>query len=175
MRVFIVFFLLALPLVETTPAFARASQSSPSQKAYEDWYKFAEFGGLMVFQTVKRNIFTGEASWRPTYLLSNLFAVRGNLGFSLLKDSSDDSKYLALSYSALISCSQLDPFLLEAGVGAQTWFSHGGTNPLISAEVARKLDLKLPLPIDRVFVGYSAYLLSASLTHEIKAGVGFAL
>jgi hypothetical protein len=125
--------------------------------------------GYAASQASGGNTISGQLSWNPELELGTI-ALRGNLGAAVLKGLFDN-KFVAINYQALASYRGLSPFALEAGGGLQTWMKNGGTHPILSANVAYGLGGM----INRLFIGYSRFLLTNNATNEFRAGLGIAL
>lgn len=115
------------------------------------------------------NVISGQASWNPTVDLAALY-VRGSLGLAVLKNAFG-GKFLSTHVQGLAGMSLFWNFSIEAGGGVQTWVSNGGTNPILTGHLVKNLSWFGS--INRLFAGYSRYLLSGNTTSEFKLGVGF--
>ena len=113
--------------------------------------------------------FSGEVSWNPCYYLGRHFAIRGNIGGTLLKGFPD--KFVAAEYDARLSYAFNRSLSIEAGGGAQTWFQdYGGTSPMLSAAVSWLFFRKIPWMRAGITAGYAAFLPKDNLTHEASLG-----
>ncbi len=119
------------------------------------------------------NVISGQTSWNPTLELVALY-VRGSLGLSVLKNAFG-GKFLATHVQGLAGMDLFWNFSPEAGGGLQTWVGNGGTHPIITGHLVKNLNSPWFGSVNRLFAGYSHYLLSGNTTSEIKLGVGIQL
>ena len=129
--------------------------------------------GYAATQTGGGNVFTGQASWNPTMNLG-VIDVRGNVGAALMKNGFD-SKFVSFNYQVLANYSIFSSLSVEAGGGLQTWMSNGGTHPIFSGNAVWGFPTKLFGYFNRIFAGYSKFLLTGNSTDEFRLGVGVAL
>ncbi len=162
-------FFAAFPFALCGTALILAPSSALAETLDLTSFRVSEIAAL---QANGANSFSGEVSWNPTYFFSQSIFILANVGGSLFKGVSSD--FVVTEYEVLAGITFLDNLEVEAGAGAQTWFDSNSTNPLLSTDLAWKLSQKQLGFIDRVFVGYSAWMLPGNLTHEIKLGIGVA-
>ena len=111
-----------------------------------------EVFGFAGIQPGAGNSYSGGLSWKPTRRLSDSFDVRVNLGAILLSGATA-KKFVAAEYELLFAFIEGEPWSIEAGGGAQSWFGNGGTHLLVSANLSMKLDEPWILGIVRVVAG----------------------
>jgi len=127
-------------------------------------FRFAGLGAYQGSATVYSMVF----SWNPQITFTGGQYLALNLGGTELTNALGQNT-LALEYQALLGLPFAGPVGIELGVGAQTWFKQGETDPLLSAN----LFCKIPgFFVDRVFAGYSAYPMPYFYTSEVKVGFG---
>lgn len=118
-------------------------------------------------------VYSGQLSWNPNFSLSSSLGLRANLGATLLKDNGDN-RFLSSNYQLLVNFREIvGQFGFDLGGGLQSWGSHGGTHPIMSANLV--CDLSPMSFLNRVFIGASRYLLGDNATTEVRAGIGFSL
>ena len=120
------------------------------------------------------NSFSGAFSWNPEFSLSRILGVVGNLGVSQYKSPS--STFLVTEYQLLLSIFRQKSWSGEIGGGIQTWFDTSTSAPAVSSNIIwRPFAWKERRFPNRVYLGYTAFLLNNNFTNEIKVGVGFNL
>lgn len=129
--------------------------------------------GIFVFNNAANgtigssNTFSGQIAWTPI-LDIGLLAVRGELGFTILKNGLHNT-FLASNAEVRLSLPIFPNVAIEGGGGMHTWTDlNGGTNPAITGMVV----VGLPGMIDRVFAGYTRVFMT-NPANEIRAGIGF--
>jgi hypothetical protein len=139
------------------------------------WFSHFQVNGFMGFQPGNGYSFAPEVSWNPTFQLSPLVSLRGNIGLTALRNTNDSSQVFLVSEYEAFAAFFVDDGYLGLGGGAQSWTdSNGGINPLLA------LDIGWPLPkpflgvLERLFLGYQLYFSSPRVTHEFKLGIGVA-
>jgi hypothetical protein len=158
----------SIALCAAAPAYAETTEVAPEGKTLS----LLEFraNGYFAMQEGGGDTITGQISWNPTYSFGRV-SVRGNLGVGLLKGSFED-KFISINYQALAHVGVLGGFGVEAGGGMQTWMDNGGTHPIFSGNLV--YDLKW-MVLNRVFAGYSYFLLPNNATQEIRLGIGISI
>lgn len=126
------------------------------------------FAGLGVYQSGS-SVYSLAMSWNPQISLRSGQYLGLNLGGTMLSNALAQS-FLALEYQLTIGLPIAGgPVGFELGLGAQTWTQSGDTSPLLSGTIYYRIPGSF---IERVFAGYSAYLMNYFYTSEVKLGVG---
>ena len=147
---------------------ADATPGEPIGKALAHF----QINGLAGFQQDNGYTFAPQVSWNPTVRLDPLFALRGNLGLSMFKNSNTTDRLFLVTEYSILGMFSVDDGYLEIGGGAQTWAGNGGTQLLASGNIAWPLPKNFVPFLERIFIGYSAFFTSPRVTHEVKLGVG---
>ena len=130
-----------------------------------------QVGGLAIYQG-GGNTYSAQLGWTPTYRMGGLW-VRGDFAGSVLKGLTDN-RFVSLSYQALVGLAVWSSLGLEAGGGAETWPSNGGTSIALSSNAVWSFNEKIFGIVSHLFVGYERYFISNSAGNEFKLGVGIA-
>ena len=125
------------------------------------------FAGLGAFQS-GASVYSLMLSWNPQVTMKNGSYLGFNLGGTELTNSLAQNTFV-LEYQGVLGGQFAGPVGLELGIGAQTWFNQGETDPLLSVSLFCRIQRSV---LDRVFLGYSAYLMSYFYTSEVKLGIG---
>jgi hypothetical protein len=138
------------------------------------WFGFFELTGLVAFQAIGGYSLSPAISWKPTWTFNELFALRGNLGITAIKNNNLYNRIFVAPDLQLLGAFGIDKGVLEVGGGVQNWPNNGGINLLLSGNIGWPFREDWLGFIDRLVIGYSMYFSSPSLTHEIKFGLGAA-
>lgn len=127
-----------------------------------------QVGGLAVFPAggVSGNdSYTFQAAWTPLITAGPL-GLRGEVGVAPLKTATGVS-YLQINFEGFFQFSLFPLIGLELGGGYQTLTKSLGSAGVLSAN----LTVSLLGPIDRVYAGYSRFLLGND-ANQFKLGIG---
>jgi hypothetical protein len=112
---------------------------------------------------------SAKVAWVPAFLLGSGLNAKAVLGFSLYKDPAG-SRFGAIDSQVLIDWNVISSFRVEGGGGAETWVGNGGVFGKLTVNAAYEPDFPWFDFLDRVYVGYSRVMGSAS-AHLIELGV----
>lgn len=130
-------------------------------------FRFLEIRGNGIYSSnATGSTASGEVSWMPTYLINNDWSVRGFVGVSSFKGTTDT--YLMSEYGILGGYKINPQWEVELGAGMQA----GKSTSAGMGTVGVLWSLGAPVLgcIEKVFAGYSAVSFN-SPTSQIKVGV----
>ncbi len=137
-----------------------------------------EVAQVTTVQSSRAFVATGEVSWNPTYNFTEAFAVRSDLGVSVLKnvaaeDSEDTPRYFPTLSAELLLSASFAAIFAEAGGGVSVWLDGKSTRvPSLSANVGWAPHKPLIGLIDRLFVGFTMLRFDSETTRALKIGSG---
>lgn len=152
-------------------AFAsHASANTSSASANDFSWTSIHVNGIVGAQGISGSYSaSGQLSWAPALRINESFDVRGNLGATLFK-SAFDKLFPAIDAQVLGAYNFSQNHAAEVGGGVQHWVGNGGLAPIVSGNYVYRASW-VPM-MDRMFVGYSHFLLSGNPTSQVRAGIG---
>ena len=110
-------------------------------------------------------------SWNPRYIFKGGDYVGLLLGGTSLNNAAGQN-FAAISTSFVMGGRVGNsPIGFEGELGVQTWTGLGGTYPIMGANIYYGFDHTI---FERIFAGYSAYVMPGFYTSEVKIGeLGF--
>jgi hypothetical protein len=111
--------------------------------------------------------FSGELSWNPSYSINPDWTVRGNVGLSPQKGTSET--FIMSEFGLLGGYKINQAWEVEVGAGLQSW-SNESTASMVNLNVLWNMGAPLLGYFERIFAGYSL-VNQEKVTNEIKIGV----
>jgi hypothetical protein len=146
--------------------------------------RLLEFRGNGVFakQHSGGESISPQLSWNPVIDLIWPLSVRGHFGAMVLKGATRDDKFVGVEAGLLASLNLLDPVVIEAGGGVESWGDHAKEGPVIMANVGLRIFGDESL-LERIFVGVGVYdsrpdgayvngPINDNMTVLVRAGIG---
>ena len=129
-----------------------------------------QVNGIGVYQTSGGKSYSLQGAWIPS-LSAGGVGLRGELGATLLK-SAIDTRFFVVNLEAFLQLPIIPSlFSIEGGGGLETWMGgNGGTHPILSIYAVFGLGI-----IERIYLGYSRFLLPGNNSNQWKLGLGFSL
>lgn len=131
----------------------------------------AQVHQLSIVQSTGLTSFSGGVNWTPEFFQYGDWYVRAGLGAAMAKGT---ALFWIGEYQVFVGYRRLERWAFEVGGGAQTWFENTGTYAMAAARASWQPRWSA-LPFwDRIFIGYSVFPFTLTLTHQFRAGVGIA-
>lgn len=111
--------------------------------------------------------FSGVLSWNPSYAINSDWSIRGNVGASALKGTTET--FIMSEYGLLAGYKINSAFEIELGAGMQNW-SNESTASMMNLNVLWNMGAPVLGLFDRVFAGYTTVNQDTKTT-ELKLGV----
>jgi len=159
-------------------AASEGSSDDEGSNSGESMFKFLAFsGGFVSISTIEQSISTLEVAWTPrmTFGAGSTFGIRGHYGFhqyTIPATSLLTEEIIAIIDMKAMLFKYFGNFVLEAGVGVQSWGGTVGQSfSTISGTLGYKFDVPVMKAVDRLYVHYMQ-IAAAEPATSMEFGIG---